>query len=369
MTNLNKIIKNKIQNTKTRMRKTSKKSNKRTKREVQDIVINGQSIVTNENQVKIDFLKSLHSLQMSLNGVGKNLNGYGYKYQDFNEIVREIKNVIKTNNLDIGFVQCPTLKSFDGRLINVITTTFYSPSSGYSQSFDTPIYTEELTSTGVKNQNTFPQLVGSCITYFKRYALVAYLSIESEVDTDACSFEHRQEDNKEQVSIANNTSIKVVKESRTVNVKSTNAKKTAIKGAVKTQSIGYKSVREGDELPKCVPIKYAYYRNLLQASKKMHSQLEDTPFDSLEMIDKFLHQLQEDDDSNILNYFENKPELKTVEYWTRLLNCYLKKTESDPGVVEGFSKFLVYREPKYGQSPLKLFGYIASDENFRYLCE
>ncbi|AHH11396.1 ERF family protein [Borrelia coriaceae] len=362
------MIKNTI-NAKTKMRKTVKKLSKQAKRKVTDIIINDQSSVVNENQSKIDFLKSLHSLQMGLSGVAKNLNGYGYKYQDFNEIVREIKNVIKTNNLDIGFVQCPTLKSFDGRLINVITTTFYSPSSGYSQSFDTPIYTEELTSAGVKNQNTLPQLVGSCITYFKRYALVAYLSIESEVDTDACSLEHRQEDNKEQVSIANNTSIKVVKGSRTVNVKSTNAKKTPIKGSVKTQSIGCKSVREGDELPKRVPSKYYYYKNLLQASKKMHSQLEDTPFDSLEMIDKFLYQLQEDDDSNILNYFETKPELKTVEYWTSLLNNYLTRTQSDPEVVEGFSKFLVYREPKYGQSPLKLFGYIASDENFRYLCE
>ncbi|WP_081725127.1 ERF family protein, partial [Borrelia coriaceae] len=166
---INKITKSNIQNIKTRVCEANKKLKSNKKRKVQDLIIN-------ENQVKIDFLKSLHSLQMSLNGVGKNLNGYGYKYQDFNEIVREIKNVIKTNNLDIGFVQCPTLKSFDGRLINVITTTFYSPSSGYSQSFDTPIYTEELTSTGVKNQNTLPQLVGSCITYFKRYALVAYLS-------------------------------------------------------------------------------------------------------------------------------------------------------------------------------------------------
>ncbi|AHH04448.1 ERF superfamily protein (plasmid) [Borrelia nietonii YOR] len=148
------------------MRKAVKKLNKQT-RKVTDIRVNNQNSVTNENQSKINFLKSLHSLQMHLSGVAKNLNGYGYKYQDFNEIIREIKNVIRRNNLDIGFVQYPTIKNFDGDLVNFITTTFYSPKSGYRESFDTPIYSEELISTGVKNQNTLPQLVGSCITYLK----------------------------------------------------------------------------------------------------------------------------------------------------------------------------------------------------------
>ncbi|WP_331279429.1 ERF family protein [Borrelia duttonii] len=45
---------------------------------------------------------------------------------------------------------------------------------------------------GNKSQNTWPQLVGSAITYFKRYALVAYLSIESEVDTDASNLDIEQ---------------------------------------------------------------------------------------------------------------------------------------------------------------------------------
>ncbi|WP_210372012.1 ERF family protein, partial [Borreliella garinii] len=67
-------------------------------------------------------------------------------------------------------------------------TTFYSTNTGYKDSFDTPILTENLkwyNENGFKNVNTLPQLVGSSITYFKRYALVAYLNIESEVDTDA----------------------------------------------------------------------------------------------------------------------------------------------------------------------------------------
>ncbi|WP_281862340.1 hypothetical protein [Candidatus Borrelia fainii] len=43
----------------------------------------------------------------------------------------------------------------------------------------------------------------------------------------------------------------------------------------------------------------------------MHSVLDEISFDSLEMIDKFLLQLK-NDDSNILGYFETKLELKTL---------------------------------------------------------
>ncbi|AHH07606.1 ERF superfamily protein (plasmid) [Borrelia crocidurae DOU] len=138
-------------------------------------------------------------MRIDLNGVNKNLNGYGYKYQDFNEIVREVKNVIKEYDLDIDFVQYPTTKSVDGNLVDVVTTTFYSPLDGYEHSFDTSTHIKELKSLGVKSQNTWPQLVGSAITYFKRYALVAYLSIESEVDTAASNLDIEQKNNKEQI--------------------------------------------------------------------------------------------------------------------------------------------------------------------------
>ncbi|WP_088895215.1 ERF family protein [Borrelia turicatae] len=138
-----------IINTKTRMRKAVKKLNEQT-RKVTDIRINEQSSVTNENQAEINFLKSLHSLQMHLSGVAKNLNGYGYKSQDFNEIIREIKSVIKNNNLDIDFMQCPTFKVVGDNTINVITTTFYSPNNGYEYSFNTLVYSKELTSTRAK---------------------------------------------------------------------------------------------------------------------------------------------------------------------------------------------------------------------------
>nr|WP_241766224.1 ERF family protein [Borrelia crocidurae] len=110
---------------------------------------------------------------------------------------------MKEYDLDIDFVQYTTAKSIDGNLVDVVTTTFHSPLSGYEHSFDTSTHIKELKSIGVKSQNTWPQLVGSAITYFKRYALVAYLSIESEVDTGASNLDIEQKNNKEQ--IENNT--------------------------------------------------------------------------------------------------------------------------------------------------------------------
>ncbi|WP_246990138.1 hypothetical protein [Borrelia parkeri] len=87
--------------------------------------------------------------------------------------------------------------------------------------------------------------------------------------------------------------------------------------------MSHKSVTKFESLSKRIPAKYHYYKNLLQASKRMHSVLDMVPFDSLEMINKFLLQLKDANDSNILEYFEAKPELKTIKYWTELINNYL----------------------------------------------
>ncbi|UPA15620.1 hypothetical protein [Borrelia turicatae] len=55
----------------------------------------------------------------------------------------------------------------------------------------------------------------------------------------------------------------------------------------------------------------------------MHSVLDMVLFDSLGIIDKFLIQLKDADDSNILEYFEAKPELKNIKYWIEFINNYL----------------------------------------------
>ncbi len=72
--------------------------------------------------------------------------------------------------------------------VHVVRTTFCSTSTGYEESFDTPMLTENLqwnNENGSKSVNTTQQLVGSAIIYVKRYALVGYLHIRSELDADA----------------------------------------------------------------------------------------------------------------------------------------------------------------------------------------
>ncbi|WP_419253837.1 ERF family protein, partial [Borreliella afzelii] len=140
--------------------------------------------IQNKIQAEIGFLNDMDTLRMNLPRIDKSLNGFNnyYKYQDFNEILEEIENVIKKHNLKLGFYQQPTWSVVEGQVIDYIRTTFYSKSTGYRESFDTRIHTDKLQCNSV---NTFPQQVGSAITYFKRYALVGYLNIKSEVDNDA----------------------------------------------------------------------------------------------------------------------------------------------------------------------------------------
>ncbi len=140
---------------------------------------NNQNIqdIQNNIQAEIDFLNDMDTLRMNLPRIDKSLNGFNnyYKYQDFNAIVEEIYNAIKKHNLKLGFYQNPTWSVVDGFKEHVIRTIFYSTISRYRESFDTPIHTDKLQCNSV---NTFPQQVGSAITYFKRYALVWHLNIK-----------------------------------------------------------------------------------------------------------------------------------------------------------------------------------------------
>ncbi|WP_024654319.1 ERF family protein [Borrelia hispanica] len=326
----------------------------------EEIKINNKN--TTMNQKRIDFLNNLKTLRMSLDGVNKNLNGYGYKYQDFNEIVREVKNVIKENNLDIDFVQVPTCKVIGNNTISVVTTTFYN-SSGYEYSFDTPLYIEELKSIGIKSQNTWSQLVGSAITYFKRYALVAYLSIESEVDTDASNLDLEQRNNKRQI------------ENNTCNSKDSSAIKPSV-GVTKSKSIESrvqnKQVVNTEHSKSKVKHnvnmnKFKYYQNLLIASRNMYRFLSDKPFSSLSEINDYLESVKSGDDSKLLEYFNKNKTLKSIEYWCNLIKEYFTKSSRDLSNLEKFNIFMAFDSDKVGNSPLKLFSQLSMAEEFQCL--
>ncbi len=170
---------------------------------------NNQENIQNNIQAKISFRKDMKTLRMNLPGIDKSLKGHNYKYQDFNDIVEEIENVIKKHNLELDFFQNATFTHDLYGRVHVVRTTFYSTSTGYEESFDTPMLTENLqwnNENGSKNVNITLQLVGSAITYFKRYALVGHLNIRSEVDTDKApiynNYENRNSMPNKQVNVS-----------------------------------------------------------------------------------------------------------------------------------------------------------------------
>ncbi|WP_418905849.1 ERF family protein [Borreliella japonica] len=146
---------------------------------------NNNQDMQNNIQAKIQFRKDMQTLRMNLPGIDKNPKGYEYYYWSLDKILKEIKNVIKKHNLDLMFRQFPTFTHDPYGRVDVIRTTFYSKSTGYRESFDTPIHTDKLQcnsengSKGVGGK-TLLQLYGAAITYFRRCALVGHLCIRSD---------------------------------------------------------------------------------------------------------------------------------------------------------------------------------------------
>ncbi len=186
---------------------------------------NNQENIQNNIQAKISFRKDMKTLRMNLPGIDKSLKGHNYKYQDFNDIVEEIENVIKKHNLELDFFQNATFTHDLYGRVHVVRTTFYSTSTGYEESFDTPMLTENLqwnNENGSKNVNITLQLVGSAITYFKRYALVGHLNIRSEVDTDKAPIYNNYENRNSMPNKQVNVSQKQEKNKRLITIRKNN---------------------------------------------------------------------------------------------------------------------------------------------------
>ncbi|WP_210372482.1 ERF family protein [Borreliella garinii] len=295
------------------------------------------------NQAEIHFISDMKTLRMNLSGIDKNLKGYNYKYQNFNEIVREIKNVINNHNLYLDFKQFPTFTVVEGQqVLHVVRTTFYSTNTGYKDSFDTPILTENLkwyNENGFKNVNTLPQLVGSSITYFKRYALVAYLNIESEVDTDAAPISNNY---KNENSTMSSKQVSVNQEQKK------DINQNQIKNFNKKLKIG-KSY--------C----YEIFRNALFNIKNWVN--EDTEKSNIKAL---IRALYVDNDDVLDNIFEKDLKLKSIEYWAKILKDYFNKTNRLDDLNK-FEKFMLDKESIYETSVLKFFCMLKEERQFDYI--
>ncbi|PRR13302.1 ERF family protein [Borreliella burgdorferi] len=301
--------------------------------------------IQNNIQAKISFRKDMKTLKMNLPGIDKSLKGYGYKYQNFNEIVREIKNVIKKHNLELDIEQYPI--SIEGQygIVDYIRTTFYSTSTGYEFSFDTRIPTENLqwnNENGSKVTNTVYQMFGSGITYVKRYALVAALGIESEIDTDAAPIYNNHENE-------NSMPSKQV----SVNQKQEQKKN---KNQEKNQLNNFnKNLKSGKAY--C----YEIFRDALFNIKNWVNEGEEK-----NNINALIRALCTDNDDALEDLFEKNAELKSIEYWVNILKKYFNKTNR----FDDLNKLKVFMSDNrdvYKTKVLKFFCMLKKERQFNYI--
>ncbi len=309
-----------------------------------------ENLLNNNNpqeniQAKISFRKDMKTLKMNLPGIDKSLKGYGYKYQNFNEIVREIKNVIKKHNLELDIEQYPI--SIEGQygIVDYIRTTFYSTSTGYEFSFDTRIPTENLqwnNENGSKVTNTVYQMFGSGITYVKRYALVAALGIESEIDTDAAPIYNNHE---------NENSMP----SKQVSVNQKQEQKREQKQEKNQLNNFNKNLKSGKAY--C----YEIFRDALFNIKNWVNEGEEK-----NNINALIRALCTDNDDALEDLFEKNAELKSIEYWVNILKKYFNKTNR----FDDLNKLKVFMSDNrdvYKTKVLKFFCMLKKERQFNYI--
>ncbi|PRR00665.1 single-stranded DNA-binding protein [Borreliella burgdorferi] len=306
---------------------------------------NNNQEIQNNIQAEIAFLNDMDTLRMNLPRIDKSLKGYGYKYQDFNVIVEVIQNVIKNHNLKLGFWQFPTFVYGKNGEVPVVRTTFYSKSTGYKESLDTLIHTDKLQwngENGSKNLNTMPQLVGAAITYFKRYALVAYLDIKSEFDTDAAPIYNNHE---------NENSMP----SKQVGVNQKQEQKRDINQEKNQLNNFNKNLKSGKAY--C----YEIFRDALFNIKNWVNEGEEK-----NNINALIWALCTDNDDALEDLFEKNAELKSIEYWVNILKKHFNKTNR----FDDLNKLKVFMSDNrdvYKTKVLKFFCMLKKERQFNYI--
>ena len=117
-----------------------------------------------------ELYKALAAFQAEVPTIKKNATGYGYKFADLEEINNVIKPLLRKHGL--GYTQL-----LDGT--NIKTIIFHTESGESLESVAHIPQDVEL-----KGQNQF-QVLGSAITYLRRYSLASVLGLVTDEDTDA----------------------------------------------------------------------------------------------------------------------------------------------------------------------------------------
>ena len=128
-----------------------------------------------------DLMKKIVAVSLELPAMKKEKAGYNYSYFDINQIIVAMKTVLAKH----GIAVLQPLTSLDGK--PALSTVIVDKETGANQTFTTPLL--ELGDA---------QKQGGCITYFRRYALVALFCMEAE-DDDAANASGKQTQPKQQV--------------------------------------------------------------------------------------------------------------------------------------------------------------------------
>ena len=131
--------------------------------------------------------KALANFQQEVPVIHKGTSGYGYSYADLPAIFEIINPLMKKHGL--GFYQSVTVTNQDERFNNVqsIKTVIFHVESGET----IESYTAIPQGVQLAKMNEF-QVLGSAITYIRRYALSSMLGLVTDKDTDASGEQIKQ---------------------------------------------------------------------------------------------------------------------------------------------------------------------------------
>lgn len=123
-----------------------------------------------------ELFKALADFQQEVPAIHKETKGYGYSYANLAQIFEAINPLLKKHNL--GFTQL-----IQGDYIN---TKIFSTKTGdfLESNIDIP------QGVVLKGMNEF-QVMGSAITYLRRYALSSALGLVTDIDNDANSMDKK----------------------------------------------------------------------------------------------------------------------------------------------------------------------------------
>jgi len=110
-------------------------------------------------------IEKIYNIQHAIEPMKKDQKGYNYKYFDINQMIAQLKPLLKKE----GLIVSQPLTHIDG--VSAIATVVFDKDSGDELREVTPI-----------THNPDPQKFGSAVTYYRRYALQSFFFLEAEDD-------------------------------------------------------------------------------------------------------------------------------------------------------------------------------------------